>query len=139
MNIHRIYRLYLKNEKDKNWPYATPKDVYYQIKKHNVNSIETQILFEILYEQASLFIIEKTDNKEWNDISNYEGEKWIFRRNLLYSTKTIQSRLIQVLNLLKSEKEYEKYYNLLPDIKFDNNRGFQKYKTIEITVANNGS
>ena len=136
LNRHGLYFYRRFDDRDKNWSYALPEEVYCQIKKHDINDIETQVLFEILNEQASIFASPEIDWRKWDNYTHYEREKSIFNRNLFYSTETIQSRLIQVLNLLKSEKEYEKYHHLLPDLKFENDRGRQKQIEIEITCAN---
>ncbi|UBM61333.1 hypothetical protein LA303_07835 [Candidatus Sulfidibacterium hydrothermale] len=121
------------NDIDKNWPYAFPEQVYCQIQKHDVNSIETKVLFEILHEQASLFTSSKIDWNKWKTYSPYERQKSIFKQNLLYTTKTIQSRLIQVINLLRSEKKYKEYQYLLPVMRF-NDKGRQKQ--IKINIKN---
>ena len=54
----------------------------------------------------------------------------------MYSTETIQSRLIQVVDKLKSDKRLEKYHHLLHDIEFDEDRGRQKHYELELTGAN---
>jgi hypothetical protein len=123
MNSHGLYFYGRNDDWDKNWPYALPEDIYNQIKKHDVNSIETKVLFEILNEQATIFTATDISWRERDYFTHYEREKINFKRNMLFSTKTIQSRLIQVLNLLKSETEYEKYHYLLPDLKLNNERG----------------
>lgn len=135
LNSHGLYFNNRFDNIDKNWPYALPEEIYIQIKKHDINTIETKLLFEILNEQASIFASPEIDLINWDNYTIYEREKFNFKRHLIYSTETIQSRLIQVLNLLKSEKEYKKYYYLLPDLKFDNRGGRQKY--IEFSITNN--
>ena len=136
MNRHGLYFYGRFDDRDKNWSYPLPEEVYYQIQKHDVNSIETKILFDILNEMISLFATKEIKWDEWDKYTYYEREKSNFKRNLFFSTETIQSRLIQVANKLKSEKKYEQYYYLLPDLKFDNKRGRQKHIRIEITGAN---
>ncbi len=132
LNRNRTYFSCRSDDRDKNWPYALPEQVYYQIKKHDVNSTETRVLFEILNEQASIFASPKTDWRKLKSYSLYEIEKYNLKRVFLYNTETIQSRLIGVLNLLKSDKEYEKYRYLLPDLKF-NNKGRQKQIEMDLT------
>jgi len=136
LNDHGLYFYGRFDDRDKNWPYVLPEQVYSQIKKHDINSIETRVLFEILNEQASIFASPEIEWGKWDNYTYYEREKSNFKRNLFYSTETIQSRLIQVLNLLKSENEYKKYHYLLPDLKFENERVRQRQIEIEITGAN---
>jgi hypothetical protein len=133
MNLQDVYMFRHRIEKDKNWSYVTPEEIYSQINKHDINSIETQVLFEILNEQASLFITKKID---WNKCSNYERERLNYKRYLLYSTETIQSRLTQVIELLKADKKFKKYHYLLLNLKSNDCRDKQKQKEIEILSAN---
>lgn len=141
--IHNMKRhgLYYYNRRfediDRNWPYAMPEEIYCQIKKHEINSIETRLLFEILNEQISLFAIGEVYWEDYKKYSDYEVEKASFRRSMMYVTETIQWRIIQVANQLRSEKEYEKYFYLLPEFDFDSFRGRQKEVKISITCANN--
>lgn len=131
MNRHGLYFYGRHQDRDKNWSYALPENIYYQILKYDINSVETEILFEILFEQISLFTAPQINWDEWEKYTDYEREKSYFRRNLMYSTETIQSRLIQVVDKLKSDKRYEKHHHLLIDIEFDNDRGRQKYYLID--------
>lgn len=133
MNRHNLHHFGHPNDRDKNWPYALPENIYNQIYKHDVNSKETELLFNILAEQIELL---KTPELNWREVekyTEYEKEKSLFRRNLMYTTKTIQSRLIQVADKLKSDKQYKKYHHLLPDIQFDNFHGIQKYHELELS------
>ncbi len=136
MNTHGLYFYRRHQDRDKNWPYALPENIYYQILKHDINSVETEILFEILSEQISLFTAPQINWNEWEKYSDYEIEKSFFRKNLLRSAETIQCRLTQVVDKLKSDKRYEKYHYLLPDIKFDNDRERQKYYELKLTGTN---
>jgi len=136
MNRHGLYFYGRYQDRDKNWSYALPENIYTQILKRDINSKETEILFEILSEQISLFTAPQINWAEWEKYTDYEREKSYFRRNLMYSTETIQSRLIQVVDKLKSDKRYEKYYYLLQDIEFDDDRGRQKHYKLELTGAN---
>lgn len=131
MNRHGLYFYGRHQDRDKNWSYALPENIYKQILKRDIHSKETELLFEILSEQISLFTAPQINWDEWEKFSDYEREKSNFRRNLLYSTETIQSRLIQVVKKLKSDKRYEKFHRLLYDIEFDNDRGRQKYYLID--------
>ncbi len=127
-NLHLTDQIFYApyDDMDKNWPYAFPEEIYYQIQKHNPNSAETKVLFEILHEQASLFATPEIDWNKWKTYSLYERDKSSFKTYLLCHTATIQSRLIQIINLLRTEKRYEKYYYLLPQIKFTHNRWQRK-------------
>jgi len=121
---------------DKNWPYALPENIYWQIMKHDVDDAETKILFEILAEQISIF---NTPDIPWNNYqkyTHYEREKSTFRRNLMFNTNTIQSRLVQVVEKLKSDNKFDKYHYLLSDIEFDDDKGRQKYYELELTGVN---
>lgn len=136
MNRHGLYFYGPHQDKNKNWSYALPENIYYQILKHDINSVETEVLFEILSEQISLFTSPQINWNEWEKYTDDEREKSFFRRNLMHSTVTIQSRLIQVVDKLKSDRRYEKYHHLLYDIEFDDDRGRQKYYELELTGAN---
>ncbi|HZH73334.1 MAG TPA: hypothetical protein VFD91_12630, partial [Mariniphaga sp.] len=92
MNRHGLYFLGRNHDRDKNWPYALPEEIYAQIQKHDMDSKEMMLLFEILTEQISLFAAPRIGGKEWQMYSDYEQEKSLFRRNLLFNTETIQSR-----------------------------------------------
>ncbi len=116
---------------DDNWPYALPEQVYYQIQKHDPNSVETKVLFEILREQALLFTTPKPDWKNWDTLSRYEKDKANFKFYLLYNTETIQSRLIQVLDKLRNDEKYRQYHYLLPKMEFDKT-GSQKEVKINL-------
>lgn len=131
MNKHGLYLYGRPQNKDRNWPYALPENIYKQILKYDIQSKETEVLFEILSEQISLFNAPRINWDEWEKYTYYEREKLIFRRNLMFSTETIQSRLIQVVDKLKLDKRYEKFHHLLNDIEFDNGRGRQKYYLID--------
>src|SRR5690606_30189748 len=112
MNRHGLYFYGRHQDKDGNWPYALPENIYKQILKHDIDSIETELLFKILSEQISLFNAPRINWDEWEKYNDYEREKSNFRRNLMYSTETIQSRLIQVVDKLKSDKRYDKFHHL---------------------------
>lgn len=115
---------------EQNWSYALPETVYYQILKHDVNSPETQILFEILSEQILIFTAKDFDWRNRQDLTNYEIEKYNFKRNTLYNTYTIQSRLKQVIERLNSDDRYKNYHYLIPDFEYIETRG-QKYYEIK--------
>ncbi len=135
MNKHGLYFYGRHQDRDKNWSYALPENIYEQILKHDVDSKETELLFEILSEQISLFTAPRINWNEREHYTEYEREKSNFRRNLMHSTKTIQSRLIQVVDRLKSDKRYEKYHYLLQDIEFNDDIGRQKHCELKITDA----
>lgn len=129
MNRHGLYFYGRNQDRDENWSYALPENIYKQILKHDINSKETEVLFEILSEQISLFTAPEINWDEWEKYTDYEREKSYFRRNLIYSTETIQSRLIQVVDKLKSDKQYKIHHHHLHDIGFDNYE--QKHSLIE--------
>jgi len=129
---------YRRDDKDKNWPYPLPEEVYYQILKHDIDSPEIKVLFGILNEQTSLFTAKVINWGNWDSYSVYEREKSMFKKRLFFSTQTIQGRLIQVIKELKTNKEYEKYYYLIPEFEFQNDDGNQDYFELELTGANNG-
>jgi len=125
MNRHELNSYGRPQERDKNWPYALPENIYYQILKNDISSKETEILFEILAEQISLFAASEIKGIEWEKYDDYEREKIFFGRYLMRSTETIQSRLIKVVDKLKSDKRYKIYHYLLPDIPSENFEGRQ--------------
>ncbi|HYX05258.1 MAG TPA: hypothetical protein VE912_00855 [Bacteroidales bacterium] len=127
MNRHGLYFYGRHQDKDRNWPYPVPENIYKQILKHDIDSKETELLFEILSEQISLFTAPRINWDEWDKYTDFEREKSNFRKNLMYSTETIQSRLIQVVDKLKSDKQFERFHHFLNDIEFNNDRGRQKH------------
>lgn len=127
MNSHGSYFYGRHQDKDINWPFAIPENIYTQILKHDIESKETELLFEILSEQISLFISPRINWDEWEKYTVYEKDKSNFRRNLMNRNETIQSRLIQVVDRLKTDKRYHKYHHLLHEIEFDDDGGRQKY------------
>ena len=136
MNSHTLILYGRLDGRDKNWSYALPENIYHQIQKHDINCPETKLLFEILAEQISLFTAPEIIMDEWESYTDYEREKYFNRRNLMRNTETIQSRLIQVADKLKSDIRFKKYHYLLPDIDYDDNRGNQKYYKLKLTDAN---
>jgi hypothetical protein len=136
MNHHGLYFYGRHQDRDRNWSYALPEDVYTQIQKHDINSIETEVLFDILHEQTSLFTAQEIKWDKWNEYNNYEREKSFYRSNLMRSTETILSRLIQIVEKLKTDQRFEKYHYLLPDMEFNEDGGRQKYYELELTGAN---
>ncbi len=119
MNRHGLYFYGRHQDRDKNWSYAMPEDIYKQIQKREIGSIGMGILFEILSEQISIFTATQINWNEWEKYSDYEREKLHFRRNLMDNTETIQSRLILVVDKLRSDKRYKKYHHMLDVIGFD--------------------
>lgn len=121
-----------RDGRDNNWSFALPENIYTQITKYqDIEGDEVQLLFEILNEQISLFTATEIDWRNRENYSYYEKEKANYKRNLFYNTETIQSRLIQIVDNLKSDMRYEKYHYLLTEIKFDDNRGRQKYYNLK--------
>lgn len=113
MNKHSLYFDVRNQHRDRNWPYALPEDVYKQILKHDIDSKETTLLFEILSEQISLFTAPPIEADEMKQYTDYEREKSRFMRNLMYNAETIQGRLIQVVDTLKADEKYEKFHHFL--------------------------
>jgi hypothetical protein len=135
LNHHKIIWQRPIDDKERNWSYALPEEIYLQILKHDINSPATKILFEILSEQISIFTAEEIDWRNIQDYSSDERERYYYKRNMLRNTMTIQSRLKQVVDKLRSDNRYKNYYYLIPDFKFNETRG-QKYFKIEITGVN---
>jgi hypothetical protein len=92
-----------------------------QILKHVPSDKETEMLFEILSEQISLFTVPQINSEKWENYSDYEREKLTFRRTLMRNSETIQSRLIQVVNKLKSDNRYDKYHHILKNLEWLDN------------------
>lgn len=136
--IHNLKRQYLywlriSKDNDKNWAYALPEEIYIQIEKHEPGSLETKVLFEILHEQILLFNIKKIDRERMKDYTLFEREKYWYKQDLLRNTSTIQSRLIQVTQKLKSNEKYYRYNHLLTVIEFDKNNGHQIFYKLDFT------
>ena len=116
LNSHGLFFSGRNQDIDKNWPYALPENIYKQILIHDIDSKETEVLFEILSEQVSLFSAPEIKWDECEKYTKYEMERANIRRNLIRNTETIQSRLILVVDKLKSDKQYAKFHHLLYDI-----------------------
>ena len=131
LNKHMSYWIGNKKERDKNWPYAMPEDIYRQIIMHHVGEIEMQLLFEILYEQISLLVTEKPDYNKFSSYSRYQKEKWYYKDHLINRTTTILSRLVQVAEKLRTDNKYVKYHSLIPEIEFDDYDGQQTFHELD--------
>lgn len=103
---------------EQNWSYALPGEIYSQILKHETNSPSTRILFEILFEEISIFTPNEIDWRNFGNYSQEEIDRYYFSRNILRKTSTIQSRLKQVIEKLNSIDKYEDYHDLIPDFAF---------------------
>lgn len=129
----RGYYYWHPEDLDKNWSFAFPEQIYRQIIKYDdINSPSVKVLFELLYEQIALFDISDLESRQWEDYTRYDYERLYYNWHLLYSTRTIRSRLIQVIDKLKSTKQYEKYYYLIPDIQYKDERYKQEYYELNI-------
>ncbi len=139
--IHNMYynqmyywtRLYPVEEYGElNWSYALPEQIYYQIKLYDdPNCIEVQLLFDILSQQISLFNVPDYDKFEYESASSFERRSFYFGRNLISSTETILSRLVQVRDKLYSNEKYSMYRTLLPELEFKEKR-YQKWVELEL-------
>jgi hypothetical protein len=131
------WRMYRKNKIEENWSYPMPEEIYNQILKRNIDDPEMKILFGILFEQISLFTAKEINWNNSDSFSIYEREKSMYKRDLLFFTQTIQSRLIQVIQILKSNERYEQYHHIIPEFEFQNDRnGNQKHYELKLTGAN---
>ena len=132
-NLNRHENIWFRhiNDYDKNWPYVMPEEIYYQIFRHDNVNLETQLLFEILHEQILLFTAAEIDRSQIKNYTRYEREKYWFKEDLLRNTSTIQSRLIQVAQKLKSDQRYGIYHHLLPEIEFSDNEGHQLFYELD--------
>lgn len=129
-NVNHHGKSYFRRieNRDLNWPFARPLHIYNQILLHDSNSIETQQLFEILSLQAKIFNMPSFwDNAMVDKYSPYEYELISFRGDIMFSTTSIQSELIQVIEKLKSTEKYSKYHHLLTTVEFDDRGYSQKY------------
>ena len=112
----KIFYFFGRNEKDKNWSYAYPEQIYEQIKMYQNDCIEIQCLFEILREMILPLKAAEPDWENYDKYSKYEMRQFNQKRFFKYSTNTIIDRLVQVENRLRDNFRYEKYHNLLPYI-----------------------
>lgn len=132
-NLNRQEHFYTRfdNDINLNWSYALPEKVYAQIQMHEVGSPEMLVLFEILREQVNIFNAE--DNWEYfESFSYYERELAMTKFNIVRMTNTILSRLVQVVEKLKSDMKYEQYHCLLPDVTYIDKRGRQLHYELDI-------
>jgi hypothetical protein len=118
--------------KDMNWPYAFPEDIYVQISISSPGSPEIQLLFEILAEQISIFNVREIDFSNLELFTREQKKKYYFKEQILRSTETVQSRLIQVVEKLKSEEKYKDFHHLLEDFEFDDYNGSQYFLEINL-------
>jgi hypothetical protein len=132
LNMESKYVYFDKEWMDFNWSYAMPEEIYWQIRQHNINSLETKILFEILSEQISILGVEDTPWEQRKSYTRDEMEYYRPRWKLLEFTRTIQSRMIQVIDKLQSESQYEKYFDLIPQIDTTNKFEQQIWYDIEL-------
>lgn len=117
---------------EKNWSFAMPEQIYYQIILYdNPDNIEVKLLFDILSEQISLFNIPDFEEFNFETASDYERNHFFYGRNLYYSTETILSRLVQVRNKLYSNEKYSEYRKLLPELQF---KEIRRQKWIELEL-----
>jgi hypothetical protein len=133
LNKHGLFFFRRSEDWDQNWSYALPEQIYNQILKNDVNSKETELLFEILAEQIALFTAPEIFMEDWKNFSIYDREKSNNRRYLMYRTLTIQSRLLQVVRKLRSEKSFEKYHYLIPEFEFDDFDERQTHFDLKLT------
>lgn len=131
MNRQFIYYGRFQN-RDKNWSYALPEDIYHQILKHEVNSVETKELFEMLHLQVLLFTTPKFEWDKFDQYTPFELERSNLSHYSFYNTETIQSRLVQVVNKLREEPKYKEYRYLLPKMKYDSAGGRQRYQKLNL-------
>jgi hypothetical protein len=127
----KVYDFHGRDQKDKNWSYAFPEQIYAQIKMYENDCVEIKYLFEIL--ELMIYPIISKD-LEWDkseEISKYDERLNYMKRFYEYSTNSLISRLNQVVIQLNKEKKYEKYHYLIPvfDIEpFKDNRWQIDYK-----------
>lgn len=121
--FYGIFNQYL----DKNWPYAFPEEIYYQITKHDIDNPETKILFEILNEQISILSVKYVELEQRKFFTRAELRYYYSRRNILQCTETVQSRMIQVISKLKSDERHKKFHYLIPDIEISQDFGQQTW------------
>lgn len=122
LNSHGLYFNRGSRDRYDSFPYALPEDIYTQILKHEPADKETEVLFEILAEQLSLFAAPEIKWDEWGNYSDYEREKSNFKRTLMRSSETIPNQLIDVVNKLKSDNLYDKYHHLLNNVELLDNQ-----------------
>lgn len=119
--------------KDLNWSYAYPEQIYEQIKMHTIDDIEVQYLFEILREMILPLNSEEPDWQNSDIYSKYEIRQFSQKSFLEYSTKTIITKLLQVENKLRNDLRYECYHYILPHIDTTN----IKKKCLDVDVILN--
>lgn len=133
LNKHGLFFFRRSEDWDQNWSYAQPEQIYHQIQINDLESKETELLFEILAEQIAIFT---TPDNAWDEKEKYtfyELQKSTYRRNIMRNTETIQSRLLQVVRKLRSEKSFEKYHYLIPEFEFDDFDERQTHFDLKLT------
>ncbi|MEN8250774.1 MAG: hypothetical protein ABFS32_17710 [Bacteroidota bacterium] len=98
----------------RNWQYAFPIDVYNQIKKYNLDDLETNELFYILNLEITLWNTPRLNWDHYSEYSRYERKKSRFSK--YYYPVTVIRQLYEVREELISDNQYSKYHYMLPEI-----------------------
>ena len=125
--------VYHEEKWDMMWTYPLPEDVYGQLKFHSPNDIETRILFEILSEMVNISYSRFGDSQILNkNLDPYFQNQKYERINLMSSTITIQSRLIQVVQKLLANEVYKEYHPMIENMVFELDSERHKWVDLEL-------
>ena len=97
---------YLHKDKEMNWPFATPEQIYNQIKRYGSKSgVETKFLIDILNEMIFIFEPPDIDWNKRNKYSDYDIQTYQFKQAMRRVTKNIEKQLTDVVTRLRFDKE----------------------------------
>jgi len=116
---NEIIKKYGSSNKDIIWPYATPEEIYSQIKRYeDNNNKELNFLINILNNMIFIFHAsdinwEKRYKYSDNDIKRHQLKR-------IFTTRTtIQERLTKVVAKLRYDKDIEIYHHIISKMKIE--------------------
>ncbi len=135
--VHNLKRkppfYWQKGEKDKNWCYAQPEQIYHQIMMYDdPDAIEVKQLIDMLYKISSIIAFPERNFEKMDQYSSYEWKMWRMQFFYLRSTESVISRHIQVVEKLKTIPGYSDHMDRFPKINFDDLGKRQKWVEIDL-------
>ena len=105
---------YQSNDKNINWPYATPEEIYNQIKRYeNEKGVELKYLLDILNEMIWIFKAPEINWAKKYKYSENDLKRARFKKIMQIETKDIEERLKQIVTKLRFDKQTDYYRNRL--------------------------
>ncbi len=105
---------YLYKDKEINWPFATPDQIYNQIKRYeSKNGVETKFLIDILNEMIFIFESPDIDWSKRYKYSDYDIQTYQFKQTMRMETVNIEKQLWEVVTKLRLDIENDTYRHQL--------------------------